>query len=108
MSKDAINEIRQAEAEADLVRERAEEAAHRMIADATRRAEERLAAAEAGCDREKKDALDNVRVRSEELIEHAREEAREEAVRIRKEAEENNREAVNMIYWEICEKCQQA
>ncbi len=103
MSKEAISKVRDAEREAEALRERATaEARARMDAceqTCIREKESRLAATAA----ELKAREATVKSRAEALIERSREEAGGDIDAMREAAEAKMREAIKHIEWEFCD-----
>ncbi len=103
MSKEAISRVLNAEAEANAIRERAQNEAREMVSacetTCAKKAAEELSKATA--DMKARQIM--IGERAEALISQSREEAGADIEAIRAAAKEKMREAVKHIEWELCD-----
>ena len=103
MSKEAISRVLSAEAEANAIRERAQNEAREMVstceATCAKKAADELSRVAA----EMKERQVMIGERAEALISQSREEAGADIEAIRAAAKEKMREAVKHIEWELCD-----
>lgn len=107
-TSEVLGAIRTAEKEADEVRENAAALARQMIAEASAKAENDFESAAADCAAEKKEALADIRARAERLVIESADAVRADADKLCRDAEKLKRDTVDIIFWEISRKCQQA
>lgn len=106
MSKEAILKIKEAEAEAERIRERGAHDAKERIRRAETEAKRALAAAEAEAERINAERLSLTRKRADELLLQSDAEAAEKAREISAESEELIGDAVRLIVEGVFERCQ--
>ena len=106
MSKEAISRVRQAELEAARIRDEAETNARKTIEENQRTCEEEAAMQTEATARELKARLEDVRQRTEALVERSRSEAGKDGAALEAEADGKMKEAVRVIVWEMCDACQ--
>lgn len=106
LSKEALTKVRNAEAEANAIREKANTAARQMLELNEKiiaaQAEQQLADANAAC----KQHLADVQEKADRLIVLSRESAGDEAEAIRQQAEAKMNEAIKVIVREMYRSCQ--
>jgi len=105
-ANDTLNRIREAEEKAAEIRTNAKEAVGMIISDGRKAAQERYEAAVADAKKEKKEALDSINAKAENIINEERKDAVFEAERLKNRAVRYGDEAVKFICLEIDKKCQ--
>ena len=106
MSKEAIRKIREAEAEADLIRKNGVERAKEKLRLAEMEGVRLCEQTEANATRENRKKLELTEKKAEELLEKTRADARSEAAKMREAGEDRMRDAVRMIIGGLYETCQ--
>lgn len=106
MSKEIVNKIREAEAEAQKIRADALEEAKARVKNAEDQGKKLCENAQARAEKENKEKIAVARTRSDELLAKTREEAFAEVGSMREAAEFNMREAVRFIISGVNEQCQ--
>ncbi len=106
LSKEAMTRIREAEAEALAIKQKAEETAAARIEQNEKACIQQEEKAINAADEALKAKLETVRKRAELLIEQSRKEAAEDVVIMETEARNRMREAVKLIVWEMFDSCQ--
>ena len=105
MSKEIVNKIREAEAEAAKIRADAAEEAKARVKNAEEQGKKLCETAQARAEKENKEKISVARDRSDELMAKTREEAVAEVGSMREAAEFNMREAVRSIISGVNEQC---
>ena len=103
MSQNAIERIKEAEQQAEVLCRVAEERAGETRAEMERKAKEHLAAVERTAIAQKEQKLSQTRALAQALIEKKRVEAENEARAVEQSANERMDEAVSAIVWGIVE-----
>lgn len=103
LSKEAISRVLSTEAEANAIRERAQEQAHEMVNACEANQSKESAEAIAKATAEMKVRQTMVKDRAEALITRSREEAGADIEALQTAAREKMREAVKHIEWELCD-----
>ena len=98
--------IREVEAEATAIREKAEQEARARIEQNEKQCVEAAEKAVRTTDDALKVKLADVRKKADALIEQSRQEAAEDVIVMETEARGHMREAVKIIVWEIFDSCQ--
>ena len=106
MSKEAIIRVREVEAAAAAIREKAEQEAQNRVEQNEKDCAAEAERAIAATDESLKAKLAAVRVRADALIEQSRKEATEDVLTMETEARNHMREAVKLIVWEMYDSCQ--
>lgn len=106
MSKEAIMQIREIEAQAQAIREEAEATAKAQLEENEKACAEEAERAINATDEALKVKLSSVKQRAEALIEQSRKEAAEDVSALEAEARSHMREAVKLIVWEMFDSCQ--
>ena len=106
MSKEAISRVRQAELEAARIRDEAETNARKAVEENQRTCEEEAAMQVEATARELKARLEDVRQRTEALVERSRSEAGKDGAALEAEADGKMKEAIRVIVWEMFDSCQ--
>lgn len=106
MSKEAIRQIREAEEQAAVLCRVAEDRANEMRQRIQAQGESHCADVERETEAEYTVELADIQRRAQALEEKKRAEAQAEAARLEAAAREKLEEAINIIVWEIVEKCQ--
>lgn len=101
LSKEAISKVLAAEAEANAIRERAEQEARARVEACEKACVEEQAARLETANEELDDRLDTVRQRAVALIMQSREEVEADIEAMQAEAREKLREAVKHIEWKL-------
>lgn len=106
MAKQAIEQIRAAEAEAQRITDAIPVRVKALLDEAERRSRVLCAKAEEEAAAETEAQLGQLRQRAAMLLERSADEAEAEADRLRDEAHRHMPEAVKLIVWGIMAKCQ--
>ena len=106
MSKEAIMRVREVEAEAAAIREKAEQEAAARVEQNEKQCAEAAEKAISATDDALKVRLADVRKKADALIEQSRQEAAEDVITMETEARSHMREAVKIIVWEMFDSCQ--
>ncbi len=106
MSREIIEKIRQAEAQAQRIRSDAQEEAKTRIRTAEAEAKKLCQRAEEQAQRQNREKLDIAKIRAEEVLQNAEKDALLEAKSMEKTADFNMREAVRTIIAGVKEQCQ--
>ena len=106
MADPSIAAIQQAEEQAAILCRMAEEKAAEMRASATAKGEQLLKTTEEATEAEIAEMLRGLEERAASLGVKKREEAQKEAEQLRDGARQKLPEAINLLVWEIVEKCQ--
>ena len=106
MSKDIVNKIKEAEAQAQKIKADALEEAKARVKNAEEQGKRLCENAQARAEKENKEKISVARNRSDELLAKTREDALAEVGAMREAAEFNMREAVRFIISGVNEECQ--
>ncbi len=106
LSKETILKIQEAEAQAKEIREAAHARARELYAQTQEQSEADRIALEQATERELREKLDDMRTRSEEIVQRSMEIAKAEAEQMNKLAKTHLEEAVKAVVWGIREQCQ--
>ena len=106
MSKETIQKIQEAEAQAKEIREAAHARARELYAQTQEHSEADRIAIEQETQRELREKLDDMRTRSEEIVQRSLDVAKAEAEQMNKLAKAHLEEAVKAVVWGIREQCQ--
>lgn len=106
MSKETILKITEAEAQARQIREAALVRAREMYAEVQTQSEADRIALEQQTERELREKLENMRRRSEQIVQKSQENAKAEAEQMNHLAKTHLEEAVKAVVWGIREQCQ--
>lgn len=106
MSDNALSKIKDAEASAHKIIEKAESEANRSLKDAEIKAQSEYEKELAECRERYRAETESIIERSAETVQKSDSEARAEAEGVIASAEANMRTAVKEIIWELMQKCQ--
>jgi phage gp29-like protein len=106
LSKESISRVRQAELEAARIRDEAQTKARKTVEESQRICAEEAAAHTEATARELNARLEDVRKKTEALVERSRSEAGEDGAALEAEANEKMQEAVRTIVGEMFSACQ--
>ena len=106
MSKETMTKIAQVEAQALQIVEDAKARARAMFSETEQKCNEDRERIEAETDIRLRQMLDDMQMRSTQILERSRESAQKEADEMNKKAEFRMDEAVKAIVWGILEQCQ--
>lgn len=106
MSKETIQKITQAEAQAKEILDAAHQRARALYAETEQKSIEDREQLEQITEQELRRKLEEMRIRSEELLQKGMETAQRDAKIMNKMAELHMEEAVKAIVWGITEQCQ--
>lgn len=106
LSKEVISKIKSAETAAATVRANAQVKAQEMTAEAEKRGKSLCETTERNTSAELKAMLEQIRTKSDELLEKSRADAQKDARAVEMSAKLHMNMAVKLIVWGIIEKCQ--
>lgn len=106
MSKESILKIQETEAQAKEIREAAQVRAREMYVLVEQQSEADRVALETATERELREKLDDMRTRSQEIVQRSLEAAKAEAEQMNQLAKTHMEEAVKAVVWGIREQCQ--
>lgn len=106
MSKEIVNKIKEAEAQAQKIKNDAQEEAKARVKAAEEQGKKLCEKAQQNAEKENKEKLSLARTRSEELLAKTQEQAEADVEAKKEAAEFNMREAVRFIISGVNEQCQ--
>ena len=106
MSKEAIEKIREAEIKAAAIRAEAEQEARRRVEQAEKDGAAEAARIADAASAEWKQRLEDVRRKTDTLVEQSREAASADIDEMEAEAKKHIHEATKLIVWEMFDACQ--